>query len=100
MPPCAPGSSGAIQQDAKTWQCKSPAPRTPPPAILRRPEVEARTGLACSTIYDGIKAGTFPAPIQLGPKAVGWVESEINAWLAARVVARDAARKASKEGGR
>ncbi len=69
-------------------------------AILRRREVEARTGLGCSTIYDSIKAGTFPAPIQLGPKAVGWVESEINAWLAARVAARDAARKASKQGGR
>lgn len=69
-----------------------------PLVILRRPEVEARTGLACSTIYDGIKAGTFPAPIQLGPKAVGWVESEINAWLAARVAARDAARNAPGEG--
>ena len=27
-----------------------------PLVILRRPEVEARTGLGCSTIYDGIKA--------------------------------------------
>lgn len=61
--------------------------------ILRRREVEARTGLGCSTIYDGIKAGTFPAPIQLGPKSVGWVEAEIVAWLAARVAARDAARQ-------
>ena len=49
-----------------------------PLVILRRPEVEARTGLRCSTIYDGIKAGTFPAPIQLGPKSVGWLESEIS----------------------
>ena len=70
-----------------------------PLVILRRPEVEARTGLACSTIYDGIKAGTFPAPIQLGHKAVGWVGSEINAWLAARVAARDTARKESKPRG-
>lgn len=71
-------------------------PQTPAPTlvILRRREVEARTGLGCSTIYDAIKAGTFPAPIQLGPKSVGWVESEINAWLAARVAARDAARNA------
>lgn len=57
--------------------------------ILRRREVEARTGLGCSTIYDGIKAGTFPAPIQLGPKSVGWVESEINAFLAGRIAERD-----------
>ncbi len=69
-----------------------------PLVILRRREVEARTGLGCSTIYDGIKAGTFPAPIQLGPKAVGWLESEINAWLAARVAARDAARPALSKG--
>ena len=77
---------------------ESNAPASPL-AILRRREVEARTGLGCSTIYDGIKAGTFPAPIQLGPKAVGWVESEINAWLAARVAARDTARKESKPRG-
>lgn len=63
--------------------------------ILRRREVEARTGLGCSTIYDGIKAGTFPAPIQLGPKSVGWVESEINAWLADRAEARDQAAKSA-----
>ncbi len=49
--------------------------------ILRRRQVEARTGLARSTIYDRIKAGTFPAPISLGEKAVGWIESEIDAWL-------------------
>jgi len=70
-----------------------------PLVVLRRPEVEARTGLGCSTIYEGIKAGTFPAPIQLGPKSVGWVESEINAWLAARIAARDAARSTSSNGG-
>lgn len=49
--------------------------------ILRRKQVEARTGLARSTIYDRIKAGTFPAPISLGAKAVGWIESELDAWL-------------------
>ena len=65
---------------------------TPPVVILRRPEVQARTGLSCSTIYDSIKAGTFPAPIKLGPKSVGWVESEINDFLVARVAARDAAK--------
>lgn len=53
--------------------------------ILRRKQVEARTGLARSTIYDRVKAGTFPAPINLGEKAVGWIESEIDAWLNARI---------------
>jgi len=55
------------------------------PSILRRKQVEARTGLKKSTIYDRIKAGTFPAPISLGEKAVGWIESEIDAWLNARI---------------
>jgi prophage regulatory protein len=53
--------------------------------ILRRRQVEARTGLSRSTIYDRIKAGTFPAPISLGEKAVGWIEAEIDAWLNAQI---------------
>lgn len=53
--------------------------------ILRRKQVEARTGLSRSTIYDRIKAGTFPSPISLGAKAVGWIESEIDAWLTAQI---------------
>lgn len=53
--------------------------------ILRRKQVEVRTGLSRSTIYDRIKAGTFPAPISLGEKAVGWIEAEIDAWLNAQI---------------
>lgn len=54
--------------------------------ILRRKQVEARTGLTRSPIYSRIKAGTFPSPVNLGGgKAVGWVESEIDAWIAAQI---------------
>jgi prophage regulatory protein len=59
-----------------------------PLTIIRRKQVEARTGLARSTIYDRIKSGTFPAPISLGAKAVGWVESEIDHWLMDRIESR------------
>jgi prophage regulatory protein len=53
-----------------------------PLAVLRRKQVEARTGLSRSTIYARISEGTFPKPIDLGGGgAVGWIESEINAWL-------------------
>ena len=52
-----------------------------PTVILRRKKVEARVGLARSTIYQRISAGTFPKPISLGARAVGWIESEISAWL-------------------
>lgn len=52
--------------------------------ILRRPAVEARTGLARSTIYDWMKNGAFPKPVALGARLVGWRESDIEEWLAAR----------------
>lgn len=52
--------------------------------VLRRPEVERLTGLSRSTIYAMMKEGTFPKPIQLGARAVGWQEMTISAWLAER----------------
>jgi prophage regulatory protein len=57
--------------------------------ILRRPQVEKCTGKGRSAIYQEIAAGTFPAPIKIGPKAVGWLESEIIAWQKARIAERD-----------
>ncbi len=59
--------------------------------LLRRPAVETTTGLSRSTIYQHMQAGTFPKPIRLGAKAVGWLESEIIAWIKARTDERDAA---------
>ena len=60
-------------------------------AILRLPAVKARTGLARSTIYLRISEGSFPKPISLGNRAVGWIEAEINDWLNQQI---DASRKA------
>ncbi len=60
-------------------------------AILRRKQVEARTGLSRSTIYQRIADGTFPKAVNLGGRAVGWLESEIEDWLAQRVQASRAA---------
>jgi len=56
-----------------------------PVGILRRPRVEARTGLSRSTIYQRMKEGTFPSPISLGTKSVGWLEHEIDDWLDQRI---------------
>jgi len=53
--------------------------------ILRRPEVSKRTGLPRSTLYNAIDEGKFPAPISLGARAVGWLESEVNDWIEDRV---------------
>ena len=49
--------------------------------ILRRHQVEARTGLPRSTIYDRMKKGTFPKPISLGARTVGWLSVDIDAWI-------------------
>ncbi|MCM0608385.1 MAG: AlpA family transcriptional regulator [Ideonella sp. WA131b] len=57
------------------------------PLILRRPQVEQRTGLSRSTLYQYIQDGQFPRPVSLGARAVGWLESEVNAWIAARAKA-------------
>jgi len=55
--------------------------------VLRLPLVKARTGLSRSTIYLRIAEGTFPKPVSLGDRAVGWLESEIESWLSSRVEA-------------
>jgi prophage regulatory protein len=54
-------------------------------AILRRKQVEARTGLSRSTIYQRVADGTFPKPVNIGVRAVGWVESEVTDWLNSQV---------------
>jgi prophage regulatory protein len=65
--------------------------------ILRRKQVEARTGLSRSTIYAKLKHNprrpgdfdpTFPKPVSVGARAVGWLESEIEQWLAERAAKR------------
>lgn len=58
--------------------------------ILRRRQVEVRTSLSRSAIYDRLDANsprydpTFPKQVKLGSSSVGWLESEIENWLAAR----------------
>ena len=53
--------------------------------ILRLTDVKTRTGLSRSTIYLNISNGTFPKHISLGRRSVGWLESEIDGWIAARI---------------
>ncbi|MEY4631061.1 MAG: hypothetical protein RIQ81_1181 [Pseudomonadota bacterium] len=49
--------------------------------LLRRKDVESRTGLRRSTIYERMKNGTFPRPIKLGARVSCWPEHEIETWL-------------------
>ena len=59
--------------------------------ILRRPAVQRVTGKSRSEIYDDIAKKQFPRPVPLSPggHSVGWLKSEVDRWLAARVVERD-----------
>jgi len=49
--------------------------------LLRRIQVQKKTGLSKSGIYSGLKNKTFPKPVKIGPRAVAWRKSEINGWI-------------------
>ena len=53
--------------------------------VFRLPEVLARTGLSKSTAYRLIKSERFPKQVQLSERCVGWLASEIEEWIEARI---------------
>lgn len=55
--------------------------------ILRRPQVQARTGLPKSTLFQKVAAGQFPKPIKLGARATGWLVEDVDRWITERVAA-------------
>ena len=71
--------SGAMSKDRRTERTK-PAIR-----FLRISEIEARTGLSRTTIYDWSADGRFPRPVRLSERAVRWIESELEEWMDERI---------------
>ncbi len=65
--------------------------------VLRMSQLTRRVGLSRSGIYDKLDPKSprhdspFPRPISLGPRAVGFLESEIDSWIEARSAERAAA---------
>jgi len=59
--------------------------------LLRRKTVEARTGLARSTLYQMMQTGHFPKPVRIGGRAVAWLESDIDESIEARLAEREEA---------
>lgn len=55
--------------------------------ILRFGDVVRKTGLSRSAIYQRLRTGDFPSSVELGPRAVGFVEMEIDDYLR-RLIAR------------
>jgi len=66
---------------AQSPQEEAPRPRR----FLRMGEVEARVGLNKRTIQRMVKVESFPAPVNLHLSAIGFVESEVEAWMDARI---------------
>ncbi len=56
-----------------------------PRKILRLPNVLDRTGLSRSTVYQRVTEGSFPKPVSLGARAVGWIETEVDEWIARQI---------------
>ncbi|MCX7061778.1 MAG: AlpA family phage regulatory protein [Gammaproteobacteria bacterium] len=56
-------------------------------ALLRRHDVEKRTGISRSQLFELIRRGEFPKPIPLVGRTRAWVESDISAWIASRIEA-------------
>jgi prophage regulatory protein len=48
--------------------------------MLRLPEVLSAIGMSRAWLYDAVSKGTFPAPVRLGKRAIGWREADIVAW--------------------
>lgn len=61
-----------------------------PKRIIRIAETVKLTGIPKSSIYALLKEGKFPRPIQLSTRCVGFVEEEVQVWIAARIADRDA----------
>ena len=63
--------------------------------FLRQRQVIERVGYSPMHIWRLEKAGKFPRRVKLGPNSVGWVSTEIDAWIEARIAERDAANAVS-----
>lgn len=53
--------------------------------LLRMAEVRNRTALSRSAIYAYMATGAFPQPVSIGARSVAWIESDVKAWVAARI---------------
>src|SRR5262245_22822699 len=76
------------RQKVRTPQQPRGPPEDLPDRILRERKVRERLDLSHATLWRMIQRTEFPAPVRLGPQSVGWIEREVNEWIAARAAAR------------
>jgi prophage regulatory protein len=61
----------------------SDKPRSPS-IVLRLKDVQRRVSLSRSAIYARLAERDFPKPIHLGPRAIGWLQGDIDRWIESR----------------
>lgn len=66
--------------------------------VLRYPQVKDRVGYSRMHLYRLERDGLFPKRVQLGPHSVGWLESEIDAWIVSKAGSRCGAAGPASEG--
>jgi prophage regulatory protein len=49
--------------------------------ILRVPEVQSFTGVSRSALYSMLRRGEFPRPVKIGDRAIGWRQTDLEAWI-------------------
>lgn len=65
------------------------------PRLIRLRTVREKTGLSKSSLYALAQQGRLPVPVKLGERSSGWVESEVDAWIAKRLAAREIVQRRS-----
>lgn len=58
--------------------------------LIRRKEVQTKTGLGASSIYAMMKQGKFPKAITLSERRVAWIESDVDQWISERIASHKA----------
>src|SRR3954469_14759524 len=72
----------------------------PPEQLLRIADVLARTGLSRASVWRLVRDASFPAPVRIGRRAVAWLDTEIDSWIANCVKARNTSSVWGSEGPR
>jgi prophage regulatory protein len=80
-----------VDRQAKSGNDKETSSDPDEVIFLRLPKVKALTGLSKSSLYELIRANSFPAPVHLGARTVAWVRSEVTQWAAERISSSRAA---------
>ena len=66
--------------------------------VLKKPTVLNRVGMSAPTLWRRVKDKSFPQPISLGGRSIGWLQSEVNEWIKARAALRNPSAVANAKG--